>query len=214
MGCASPRDSFCGGLPRPQGVPSPSRFRDGHHNFVVTHRRSSYLQDSFTFKIPRRAPQLRCDAPSLIIPTGFLHHCAGLHRRWSLFLETTSGGAAPLSVGLCACAVKYPLKAVPRGCTAAGRYFWKRPAAVQPLFQSGFVLARSNILSKACRGAASPLVVIFGNDQRRCSPSFSRALCLRNHYPIGAWLSRGQPPLVVIFGNDQRRLASFLIKPL
>ncbi len=106
MGCASPRDSFCGGLPRSQGVPSPSRFRDGHHNFVVTRRRSSYLQDSFTFKIPRRAPQLRCDAPSLIIPTGFLHHCAGLHRRWSLLLETTSGGAAPLSVGLYACAVK------------------------------------------------------------------------------------------------------------
>ena len=28
---------------------------------------------SFTFKIPRRPPQLRCDAPSLIVPTGFLH---------------------------------------------------------------------------------------------------------------------------------------------
>ena len=76
------------------------------------------------------------------------------------------------------------------------------------------MLARSNIISKACRGAAPPLVVIFGNDQRRCSPSFSGALCLRSHYPVGAWLSRGQPPLVVIFGNDQRRLASFLIKPL
>jgi len=73
MGCASPRDYFCRGLPRPCRVPSATRFRDGHHYFVVTRRRSSYLQGSFRNKIPRRPPLLRSDAPSLIVPTGFLH---------------------------------------------------------------------------------------------------------------------------------------------
>ena len=35
-------------------------------------RATASPRGSFTFKIPRRPPQLRCDAPSLIVPTGFL----------------------------------------------------------------------------------------------------------------------------------------------
>ena len=38
----------------------------------LTQQATASPRGSFTFKIPRRPPQLRCDAPSLIIPTGFL----------------------------------------------------------------------------------------------------------------------------------------------